>query len=265
YAQNLHQQQLPQKHHHYQQQQQRHNYQPQQQNQRRNHNYERDQKQQRNQQNLYRQQQQNHQQLDRKDKNRTNNYSNISNQTVHIRNRYVNDRNVLDVNKQLINERVNINEQMNAADKNNNSNNNNNSTKISPVEISKNLNTELENLKINNQSKDYIISSSETPVVENSEISENKKSGAIISKIDEVESEVEKEKEKEKEKDSKPFKSKSAFSSFFKIKRDKPRSVSHNIAESTDEPKLTFKVKRSLSHSSESGGLNSPKDFKSFF
>lgn len=80
----------------------------------------------------------------------------------------------------------------------------------------------------------------------------------------EKENELESKKEKEKMKEGK-LKSKSSFSSFFKIKRDKPRNSSATITEQVDEPKITFKVKRSHSHSSESG-MSSPKaDFKAFF
>lgn len=77
---------------------------------------------------------------------------------------------------------------------------------------------------------------------------------------------ISKDNEIPKEKDSKS-KGKSSFSSFFKIKRDKPRNVSNSSinTELNEEPKSTFKTKRSQSQSSESG-MSSPKaDFIAFF
>jgi hypothetical protein len=65
---------------------------------------------------------------------------------------------------------------------------------------------------------------------------------------------------KEKEKP----KSKSAFSSFFKIKRDKPRTSSITSTESS-EPKIALKTKRAHSHGSESGASSPKADFISFF
>ena len=65
---------------------------------------------------------------------------------------------------------------------------------------------------------------------------------------------------KEKEKP----KSKSAFSSFFKIKRDKPRTSSITSTDSS-EPKIALKTKRAHSHGSESGASSPKADFISFF
>lgn len=193
---------------------------------------------------------------DLQDANRIN-FLNTSNQTSHSRNRYASDRTTLDAKRQLVDEKNVI------AD----------SKQVSPVDgIKHNLVNELDNLKIRNKSKDSVVGSVELEEANKSqakldalETNEGnaQDNGKITNKTNEFDTDIDKEKEKEKEKDGNS-KAKSSFSSFFKIKRDKPRSASQ-AAEATEEPKLAFKVKRSLSHSSESG-LSSPKtDFKSFF
>ena len=93
--------------------------------------------------------------------------------------------------------------------------------------------------------------------------SDNKLAGELRNSKEHGREDVkDKEKEKEKEKVKESKKSKNAFTSFFKIKREKPHSPS--VSSDADEPKQLFKTKRSKSISSEGG--SSPKaDFISFF
>ena len=98
-------------------------------------------------------------------------------------------------------------------------------------------------------------------------IEEKVKPSPVIVEIPVVNAEKvkEAEKDKEKEKEKEKSKGKTSFTSFFKIKRDKPRSSSVTSIDTSEEKKPSFKSKRTFSHTSESGSSSPKTDFKSFF